>query len=135
LLEKEYEKLLKKDPNSPRIEELKNDISKGHNYVFVGKAGQYCPMKKGTGGGLLMRESDGKYDSVAGTKGYRWIESEVVLSNHKENDIDMTYFERLADDAVNDISKYGDFTWFVSTEPKKETIDPLPDIVSDELPF
>lgn len=135
LLEKEYEKLLKKDPSNPRIEELKNDISKGHNYVFIGKAGQYCPMKKGTGGGLLMRESDGKYDAVAGTKGYRWIESDVVLKNHKENDIDMTYFEKLADAAVNDISKYGDFTWFVSTEPKKDMIDPLPDIVSDELPF
>ncbi len=130
-LEKEYKKKLKKDPTF-KDEQMEADIAKGHNYVFVGKVGQFCPVKPGSGGGLLVREGNDKYDAVAGSIGYRWMESDVVLSNHKENDIDMKYFEQLADSAVNDISKYGDFTWFVSDDSQTENEI---DITSDELPF
>lgn len=31
-------------------------IEKGHDYHFIGKVGQFCPMKDGYGAGLLMRE-------------------------------------------------------------------------------
>lgn len=134
-LEKERDKLIKKSPDDPRISELNEEIAKGHNYVFIGKAGLYCPVKKGTGGGLLVREQDDKYNAVAGTIGYRWLESDVVKANNKEKDIDMTYFERLADASVKDISKYGDFTWFISDKPVEDTSTNLPDITSDELPF
>ena len=84
-----------------------------HNYIFVGRVGQFCPIKPGCGGGILVREKDGKYDAAAGSKGYRWLESEMVRDLHKESDIDRTYYNKLVDDAVTDISKFGDFEQFV----------------------
>lgn len=84
-----------------------------HHYHFVGKAGSFCPIKKGRGGGLLMREKEGKYYAATGTKGYRWLESAMVKSLGREDDIDMLYFEKLAADAISKISQFGDFEWFV----------------------
>ena len=85
-----------------------------HDYHFVGRAGQFCPIKPGCGGGLLMREKDGKYYAAGGTKGYRWLESEEVKNLGKEGDIDIKYYLDLVDDAVESISEYGDFEWFIS---------------------
>ena len=85
-----------------------------HNYRFVGKVGSFCPIKPGCGGGLLMREKDGKYNSVTGTKGYRWLEAEVVKELHKEDDIDRSYYRRLVDEAIKAIALYGDYEWFIS---------------------
>lgn len=87
-----------------------------HDYRFVGKVGSFCPIKAGCGGGLLMREKEGKYHAATGTKGYRWLESEMVQSLNKEDDIDESYYKKLVDEAVADISKYGDFEWFVSED-------------------
>lgn len=91
-------------------------IAEGHNYIFIGKVGQFCPIKPGCGGGLLMREKDGKYYAVTGSKGYRWLESEMVRELKKEGDIDLSYYDNLVNEAVDTISKYGDFEWFVSNE-------------------
>lgn len=100
-----------------RLEELSTIISTGHNYIFVGRVGQFCPIKSGCGGGILYREKDGKFYAVPGTKGYRWLESEMVKHLGKEKDIDRSYYDRLVDDAVETISQYGDFEWFVSDDP------------------
>ena len=94
-------------------EEVKAITDLGHNYIFVGRVGQFCPIKKGFGGGLLVREKDGKYYSAASSKGYRWLESEMVKSLGKEDAIDRSYYDRLVEEAINDISKYGDYEWFV----------------------
>lgn len=83
-----------------------------HNYIFVGKAGSFCPIKPGCGGGLLMREKNGKYYAATGTKGYRWLQSEAVLTLGKEDDIDLDYFRKLVDDAVDHINQYVDFDIF-----------------------
>lgn len=88
-----------------------------HNYIFIGKVGQFCPIKPGCGGGVLYREKDGKYYAATGTKGYRWLESEMVMEMSKMNDIDESYFIAMADDAIDAIKKYGDYDWFVSDEP------------------
>lgn len=96
------------------IEETKRLIDGCHHYHFVGKAGQFCPMKPGTGGGVLLREKDGKYYAVGGSKGYRWLESETVKVMNKENDIDRSYYDELVNEAVDDISRFGDFEWFTS---------------------
>ena len=88
-----------------------------HDYKFVGKVGRFCPIKPGCGGGLLMREKDGKYYAAGGTKGYRWLEAEMVKTLEKEADIDRSYYDNMVDNAVIDISKYGDFEWFVSEDP------------------
>ncbi len=95
-----------------------------HNYIFVGKIGQFCPIKPGCGGGLLCREKDGKYHAATGTKGYRWLESEMVKTLEKEGDIDKSYYTKLVDDAVEAISEFGDFEWFVSddSEPPEKKI-------------
>ena len=87
-----------------------------HNYIFVGRVGQFCPIKEGCGGGILVREKkDGSgFDSVNGTKGYRWLESEIVRSKGLENDIDRSYYQRLADEAVETIEKFGSFEKFVN---------------------
>lgn len=87
-----------------------------HKYQFVGKAGLFCPMKPGCGGGLLLREKDEKYYAVTGTKGYRWMEAEVVKEFHKEDDIDQSYYMALVDAAIETISKYGDFEIFQNGE-------------------
>ena len=87
-----------------------------HKYQFVGKAGLFCPMKPGCGGGFLLREKDGKYYAVTGTKGYRWMEAEMVQELHKEEDIDHSYYMALVDAAVETISKYGDFEIFQNGE-------------------
>jgi len=129
-LEKERDRLAKKNPPMA-AEGLDEKISEGHNYRFIGKVGQFCPIKTGCGGGLLMREKDGKYYAATGSKGYRWLESEMVSELGKEADIDRSYYDDLVNEAVKSISKFGDFEWFVSDEPyvKKEQ-----DIPPWELP-
>ena len=101
-------------------EELDEIIAKGHNYVFIGRIGQFCPIKPGCGGGVLVRENVDKvtgkttYPSATGAKGYRWLESETVKTLGKEDDIDRSYYNKLVDEAVDAISKYGDFEGFVA---------------------
>lgn len=84
-----------------------------HNYQFVGKAGLFTPIKSGCGGGILLREKDGKYYAATGSKGYRWLESEVVQALGKESDIDYGYFRKLVDDAIEHINEFGDYYEFV----------------------
>ena len=94
--------------------DMNEEDQENHNYIFIGKAGSFCPIKPGCGGGLLMRANkDGGYSFATGTKGFRWLESEMVKEFHKENDIDHSYYQRLVDDAVKSISLYGDFEWFI----------------------
>jgi hypothetical protein len=93
-----------------------------HDYHFVGKIGQFCPIKPGCGGGELVRESTDKegnvkYSSATGAKGYRWLESETVKLLNKQKEIDRSYYDSLVDGAIETISKYGDFERFVADEP------------------
>jgi hypothetical protein len=85
-----------------------------HDYKFVGKIGQFTPIKPGCGGAILLREKDGKYNAVGGTKGYRWMESKSVKELHYEDNIDISYYARLVDAARADISEYGDVEEFIS---------------------
>jgi hypothetical protein len=85
-----------------------------HDYCFVGKVGLFCPVKPGCGGGQLLRYADGKYSALPGTKGYRWLDAEYVKANHLEDNIDISYYGRLCDDAVATIEKYGSFEEFVA---------------------
>ena len=102
-------------------EELDAKLASYHSYNFIGKIGLFTPIKQGCGGGILVRETLKKngavgFDSVAGTKGYRWLESEQVKKEHRENDIDMDYYNNLVYSAINTISKFGDYEWFVSDD-------------------
>ena len=90
-----------------------------HDYRFIGKVGAFCPIKPGHEGGELLREGvdkngNIKYDAATGSKGYRWLEAEMVKVLGKEDDIDISYYTKLVDAAKDSISTYGDFEWFVS---------------------
>lgn len=119
--------------------ELNAKIEEGHDYHFVGKVGQFTPIKPGCGGAVLYRKQDGKYNAATGTTGYRWLESEMVKTFGKEDDIDTSYYIKLVDDAIDTISKYGDFEWFVSDDHVPPVIPPdfmnIPENAPEELPM
>ena len=106
-----------------RVEELTDEIAKGHDYHFIGKVGQFCPIKPGCGGGILLRETENKktgekgYAAATGSKGFRWLESEMVKQLDKQGDIDRGYYNNMVDEAVKSLSVYGDFERFAADEP------------------
>lgn len=116
----EYQTWINPEFKDTKFSELEDIIAKGHKYVFVGRVGQFCPIKPGCGGGVLLRENVDKktgrtgYAAATGSKGYRWLESEMVRTLHKEDDIDRQYYNKLVDEAVETISKYGDFEGFIA---------------------
>lgn len=122
-----------------RIGDLKAKIAEGHDYHFIGKVGSFCPIKPGCGGGELLREAtdkDGniKYVSATGAKDYRWLEAEMVKLLGREADIDRSYYDKLVNGAIDTISKYGDFEWFVSYDPYP-TSDGVPPWESPDAPW
>lgn len=104
------------------LDKNENLMEGKHNYIFVGRVGQFCPIKPGCGGALLVRESgvtdDGEktYAAVTGSKGYRWLESEMVYELKMEDDIDRSYFNKMVDEAADTIAKYGDLERFVADD-------------------
>ncbi len=113
-LESSYKKGLVSDTTFEHEGQRLSDlISVGHNYIFVGRVGRFCPVKNGCGGGLLIREQDGKHYAAAGSKGYRWLEAEIVKELGKEADIDISYYNKMVDEAVEAIGAYGDIEQFI----------------------
>ena len=117
---KKGKKRLNPDLANMSEEDLIEAAKPGHDYQFVGRVGQFCPIKPGCGGGIMYRVDNDKYYAAAGTDGYRWLESELVKTLGKEADIDKSYYIKLVDDARDAISLYGDFEWFVSDDPVPE---------------
>lgn len=122
--------------------ELNERIAEGHDYKFIGKVSNFCPIKPGFGGGLLVAKRGDKYNAATGTKGYRWLEANMVKDVGMEDTIDMGYFNGLLDTAIENISQYGDFSWFVSDDPYiPELKEPvyewmnIPEDAPEELPF
>lgn len=151
--EKEFEKLEDKykkgklsditfETECARLNDL---IEEGHDRKFIGKVGQFCPIKPGCGGGLLCREQNGKYYAAAGTTGYRWLESELIAVSGNETIIDKSFYTNMVDKMVDEISKYGDAEWFVSDDPyvpqpkteefKFADFMNIPVNADDEVPF
>ena len=134
-LEKELERIVKRakefgvtmdlsgNSGDAELDPLVKEIAKGHNYHFIGKVGQFCHITPGCVGGIMLRETENKktgekgYEDATGSKGFRWLESEMVRELGKENDIDRTYYNNLVDEAVKSLSSYGDFERFVADEP------------------
>lgn len=97
------------------------DSNEDHDYHFVGRVGNFCPIKPGKGGGKLMRLAKDKqgnevYYSATGASDYRWLEAELVKELNKEEDIDRNYYKNLTDKAVQTLIAYGDYEWFVSDD-------------------
>lgn len=148
--EKEFDKAEEKYKNGTLSDttfesmcrELNEKIETGHDYKFVGRVGYFCPIKPGYGGGVLLVQRNHKYDSANGAKGYRWLEADMIRGVN-EDAIDISYYNKLVDDAVETISKYGDFEMFVSDDNYiSEQPEPnLPDFMNipvdspEEVPF
>lgn len=112
-----------------------------HNYKFIGRIGEFCPIMPGKGGGVLYRIKDNKNYAVTGTKGYRWLESELVKSAAYQDYIDKSYFDEAANKAIEHINEFGDYEWFVSddkTPTLKMVVEDFPkgpEGLPEELPF
>lgn len=78
---------------------------------FVGRTGLFTPVEEGQNGAVLYRVKDDKHYAVTGTKGFLWMESEMQQQLGAK--IDMSYFEKMKDDAIKSIEKYGSFEEFV----------------------
>lgn len=112
---------------------LREMIAEGHNYIFIGRAGCFCPVRAGMGGGILVREKDGKFYAATGSKGFRWRESETLKGADRMNMIDMGYFENLAIAAREAIEKYGDFEAFVREDEVPLIIDTMAEKAAKKL--
>lgn len=138
----------------PESQELADKIAEGHDLHFVGRVGQFTPVNPGHGGGVLYRVNDGKNYSASGTKGYRWMESEmlrgvntkdievdgktITVLDDKDDLVDMSYHNKMVDDAIETISQYGDFEMFVSQEaPMLQPVNfmTIPDGIPETVPF
>ena len=122
-------------------QELNEKIAEGHDYRFVGRVGHFCPIKESCGGGILYRIDGDKRAAAAGTTGYRWLESETIRDLN-EDAIDLSYFTKLVDDAIDTISEYGDAEWFMSDDPyipkkRDNSMDfmNIPVDADEEVPF
>jgi hypothetical protein len=102
---------------------------------FIGRVGMFLPVHEHVGGAKLVRVKDGKSYAVTGTKGYLWLEAEMVRQlkmtaidrllfedltdaiNGTGSLIDivnMGYYESLVDDAMVTLEKFGDYYEFVT---------------------
>lgn len=100
---------------------------------FVGRTGMFVPVHKSSGGASLLRVKDDKTYAVTGTKGYLWLEAEMVKSFSLDliswtfeelvqwtdngpgfitDVVDIRYFETLVNDAIETIERFGNFEAF-----------------------
>lgn len=91
--------------------DISNDPQVKDELHHVGRTGSFVPVTRG--GGMLWRIKDDKHYAVTGTKGYLWVEREMAAAM-PDLEIDMTYFEKLRQEAFEAIDFYGPFEQFVN---------------------
>jgi hypothetical protein len=81
---------------------------------FVGRIGRFTPVLHN--GKELYRKDGDKYSFPAGAKGYKWLESERALQLIQAGDeeIDLSYYEKLVNDAKATIDNFGSYEAFVA---------------------
>jgi len=97
--------------------ELKR-VTKGAMYLldpendykqFIGRFGAFVPVINGR---ELVRIDGDKIHAVTGTKGYTWaLDGEL---DHKELEIDVSYFKVLVDEALRAVEEFGSYAEFIS---------------------
>ena len=126
-----------------RIKERVEEIAKGHNYQFIGRVGSFCPVVDGAGDGYLYRMQDGKAYAAPGSSGFRWLESEYVLSHGLTDKINRDFYLKLVDQAILDIDNVckdsgfeGGYEWFVSDSLLDlSNFMNIPENAPEEIPF
>jgi hypothetical protein len=116
-----------------KTKNLKGEIPTHHNYVFVGRVGQFTPVKKGVGGGLLYRKNDDKYYAATGSTGYRWLESDYLKEKGMTDVVDMDFYRKRVDDAKKAIDDMVDVEWFLNGGDPEKKEDPFVDISLDNF--
>jgi hypothetical protein len=92
----------------------KEDVLDHHVMRHLGRTGRFVPVT--SGGGTLYRVKDDRYYAVTGTKGYKWIDAEIAKTM-PDLKIDMSYFEKLKNEAIETIEQFGSFKDFVDPVP------------------
>lgn len=87
-----------------------------HDYRFVGRVGQFTPVKDGKGGGRLVvrrEDSEGnvKYDYASEAKGYRWKET---LNIKDLDEINREFYINKVVEAEETIDQFGGFAKFMN---------------------
>lgn len=121
------------DPDSPMalskiIPELTVD-----DLSFIGKVGSFVAVNPDTPGAFtLVKEGSGKspFVNVTGGSGVTWLEFDQFKARYSESEdhggeygedvntteIDITFYNKLAENAIDEISKFEDFDQFVHKE-------------------
>lgn len=76
----------------------------------VGRTGRFVPVVNG--GAKLWRVLDDKYYAVTGTKDHLWLEAEQAQALGDDLEIDMSYFDKLKDKAIEAIDLYSPYLEF-----------------------
>lgn len=93
------------------VDHDKDDVLDYRTMRHLGRTGRFIPVI--SGGGTLYRVKDGRYYAVSGTKGFKWIDAEIAKTM-PDLKIDMSYFDKLKDDAIKTIEQFGSFKEFVN---------------------
>ena len=97
--------------------DMNEELDEGdHDLKYVGRAGLFTPILEGKGGGILYRVANDKMYAITGTKGFRWLESEEVSLLSKQDDIDVSYYDKLCEEAIKAIEEYVPYGKFVGKE-------------------
>lgn len=81
---------------------------------FIGKIGQFIPVMEPHGGKLLRAgKEDGEWAAATGSKGHRWLEADVVDERDLVGNIDKSYYDKLVNDALDQLAKFGDVGSFL----------------------
>lgn len=90
-----------------QIDILRDKISTGHKYKFIGRVGQFTPVVSGgidiEFGDLVRKVDDDNYSYVSGSKGYKWMDAEIARTSNAE--IDISYYRKMVDDAIDTIKE------------------------------
>lgn len=92
---------------------MEKSVHHAEGLHFVGRTGRFIPVEDGFGGGTLLRIKDEKSYAVTGTKGYVWLEAEIAKELGEELEVNLSYFEKLVDNARDTIDYFGPFATFV----------------------
>lgn len=84
-------------------------VSDGGARTFVGRFGAFIPVLHGR---TLLRIDGEKEHAVTGTKDYLWETDDIAFEDLME--IDMSYYDRLVDEARRTIEKFGSYEEFVA---------------------
>ena len=98
--------------------------------TFIGRVGSFVCVKPEYGGSLVRVKGDSR-SAVTGTKDYFWSEAELVR-DHPER-INLDYYRKQCDDAIETINKFYPFDEFVGCDPMDFMF--IPEGSPEEVPF